>query len=310
MAFNITDLDSKIKSYLETNKDEIITKTILSAHTTDFFTVQNHVMSDRALVMMNTPITFQDGSSCGFNASGTTKMTNRILDPHFVKVNLSWCPADFLNTAYASKLNMRNLNEELPFEEIITKQITDGIAKELEMLSIQGDITNGTGNLAFADGIYTIISDEITAGTITPIAKGTDSVLVRCQKVYKALPEELGSKAEIWMSIANFRNLVVELTNANMFHYTVTDDMEEQYTMTLPGTNLTIRGIQGMAGLDVILGLDPANLHYGCDSREDYADYKLWYSEDDDIVKFKSRFAVAYQIAFPDEIVVNQAVSE
>ena len=75
--------------------------------------------------------------------------------------------------------------------------------------------------------------------------------------------------------------------------------------MTLPGTNTRVIGIPGLTGVDTIYGLVPEEVVYGFDAQDDAQTFKLWFSDDDDLFKFKLEFSAGINYAFPQHVVVN-----
>lgn len=307
MAYQTTNLDSALKNYVDGSREELVSNAIFSAKSTRLMSLQTGVKNVTPLVRMENDVVFQDGSNCGFNASGSTAFTNRNLTPAFIKVNMSWCDKDLLKTWAAHLVSVGAGRETMPFEEKIVSNLTKKIGAELEKLIWQGDATNGTGNMALMDGFLTLMADDIT-NTVIPAAnvqaKGTDKVYERALKLFNAIPSNIADKTVILMGTDNFRAMVSEILLANNYNLVV--DYNENYELTLPHTNIKVYGVAGLDSTDWIVATPAENLYYGVDAENDAEVFDLWYSQDDKLFKFDCEFAAAVQYGIPENIFVNK----
>ena len=159
-SYTITSLDSRLKNYLDVNKDQLIMDAIFNSKSSKLFTLQTGVKSPTAIVRLDSTVEFAT-DTCSFSAGGSDTFTNRILTPNFIKVNKVYCDKDLLNTWKASDVRIAATNNDsIPFEQQILEQNGKVISAEIEKLLWVGDKTNGTGNMAFADGLKTLIDAE------------------------------------------------------------------------------------------------------------------------------------------------------
>ena len=102
MAFVVASL----ANYTEENVTQLVASSVLGSKTITLIKDQGNVMlgvkSAETVNIMDTDAFFQDGSSCGFNASGTTTFTQRTLTIGKIKVNEALCPKD-LEAKYLQK---------------------------------------------------------------------------------------------------------------------------------------------------------------------------------------------------------------
>ena len=300
MAYTINDLDSRLKNYLETNGVEVLTKALFNSESAKYFNIQTGVTAETPIIKLDSTITLADASSCGFTATGSDTFTNRLLSPKFLKVNKEFCPKTLLKTWAHSDVRMNALGQELPFEELLINNNINELAKVNERLIWEGDTTSGSGNMLLMDGILTIAKkDENTVKQV----KGSDTIWQRVQKIWLALPEEIADKATIFMSIANYKQLIVELMNANMFH--VFESYEGTYEMTMPGANVKIKGVSGITS-DVILATPEENLYLGVDGESDDEVCDLYFDKSDRTFKFVVEYAYCVNYAFSEFVILNQ----
>lgn len=299
-GYTISDLDSRLKSYLETNGVEILTKALFNSESAKYFNIQTGVTAETPIIRLDSAITLADASSCGFSATGTDTFTNRLLSPKFLKVNKEFCPKTLLKTWAHSDVKMAATGQELPFEELLIGNNVKELGKVNEQLIWEGDTTDGTGNLAMMDGILTIARND--ANTVKQDA-GSDSIWTRVQKLWLALDPAIADNTTIFMSIANYKNLIVELMNANMYH--IFEEYQGEYKMTMPGANVVIRGISGITE-DVIVATPEDNLYLGVDAESDSEIVDLYFDKSSRTFKFVVEYAYCVNYAFSEFVYLNE----
>ena len=300
MAYTINDLDSRLKNYLETNGTEVLTKALFNSESAKYFQIQTNVTAETPIIRLDSSITLADASNCGFTATGSDTFSNRLLSPKFLKCNKEFCPKTLLKTWAHSDVRMNALGETLPFEELLISNNINELAKVNERLIWEGDTTSGEGNMLLMDGIITIAKKDVNT---VKQEKGTDTIWQRVQKIWLSLPAEIADKATIFMSIANYKALIVELMNENMFH--VFESYEGQYEMTMPGANVKIKGVSGITS-DVILATPEDNLYLGVDGESDSETVDLYFDKSDRTFKFVVEYAYCVNYAFSEFVILNQ----
>ena len=300
MAYTINDLDTRLKNYLETNGTEVLTKALFNSESAKYFRIQTGVTAETPIIRLDSSITLADATSCGFEANGSDTFSNRLLSPKFLKVNKEFCPKTLLKTWAHSDVRMNALGETLPFEELLINNNINELAKWNERLIWEGKTSGGVGNMALMDGIITIArADENTI----KLEKGSDDLWTRVEKTWLALAPEVADKCTLFMSIANYKQLIVELMNKNMYH--VFETYEGEYRMTMPGTNLVIRGVSGITE-DVLVCTPEDNLYLGVDGESDSETVDLYFDKSDRTFKFVVEYAYAVQYCFSEYVILNQ----
>ena len=300
MSYNITELDNRLKNYLETNGTEVLTKALFNSESAKYFQIQTGVTAETPIIRLDSSITLADATSCGFEANGSDTFSNRLLSPKFLKVNKEFCPKTLLKTWAHSDVRMNALGQELPFEELLINNNINELAKVNERLIWEGKTSGGVGNMALMDGIITIArADENTI----KLEKGSDDLWTRVEKTWLALAPEVADKCTLFMSIANYKNLIVELMNKNM--YNIFETYEGEYRMTMPGTNLVIRGVSGITE-DVLVCTPEDNLYLGVDGESDGETVDLYFDKSDRTFKFVVEYAYAVQYAFSEFVYINE----
>ena len=305
-GFNTQDLDSKLTNYLEANRDELIAKSIFNSHASDLFTLQTGAKNATPLVNVNIETPIKNGSKCEFDPEGEDTFTDRIITPAPLSVQKEFCPKDLLGSWKSRDIAFTAGRETMPFEEFFMEKIAENISNEVENLIMAGDTTGS--NADAMDGLLTLIDADITNDVIPAanvIAKGSDDILTRCQKLWAVCDAATMKNAEIWMSIGMYKQLILDIQNANNVNVYVVDGGE--FTMTLPGTSTVIRGLSSIPDTaDVILMLDPKNVVKSVDVENATEQFDFWYSKDDQVFKFNWFAYIGVNYAMPEAIYVNE----
>ena len=315
MAYDVTGL----QDYVDENRDGLIGKTVAGAKSARILDLQTGFKSAGAINRMDTDVVLQDGSSCGFNASGTTVLDQRVLTVGEVKVQEELCVRD-LNKKYTQhSLKAGSKDDEIPFEQEYTSLKTKKIIAANEIGIWQSDTTSGTPNLARYDGLIKII--DAATGVVVGNTSGATSitsanVIGLINDMYAAIPANLLDSEEgnldggdsisdvaVMCGVDVFRTYILALTAANLYHY---DGKPMNLEIMIPGTNIMLVGLPGLTGTDRMfagrIGSE-GGFVVGVDLENEEEQYDLWYSKDDDVVKFSARYKMGTQIKWPEEIV-------
>lgn len=287
MAFNVNSLPA----YVEENKIDLKVKTVLSPKTADLVTLQTGLKGKTAINLLATDVIFQDGTTCGFEPTGDSTISQRFIDPKHIKVNMEWCDKDLLGKYAQYEVVSAATGKTLPFEEKVVGDVIAQTAKTLEATIWDGDTSLGL------DGLV----DIATSDGATQVTKGAN-VYDTVMAVYNAIGAEVTMQEDfaIFVTPAVFKAYVQELVAKNMYHYNANDATGE---VTIPGTACKVIMIPNWQGTNAnILGARKSNLFYGLDLEGDSTDFDLWYSKDDRVFKLAIEFVAGTGIAYPTEV--------
>lgn len=306
-SYNVEDLNSKLTNYLEANRDELIAKTIFNNHASDHFNLMVGVKNPTALISVDIKTPVKDGSDCGFNPDGEDVFSDRIITPAALTVQKEFCTKTLLGSWKSKDISFTAGRETMPFEEFFMEKIAENINAEVERLIMAGDTSASDPDPM--EGLINLINDDIDDNIIPAanvIAKGSDDILTRCQKLWAACDAETLKNAEIWMSVGMYKQLILDIQNANNVNVYVVDGGE--YTMTLPGTSTVIRGISSMPdSADMIIMTDfEANVTKSVDVENATERLDVWYSKDDQVFKMNWFAYIGVNYANPETIYVNE----
>ena len=299
---------SGLSAYTDEQKMELIRASLLDGKTLSTITVQPDIKSSAAINILSTTPLWAAGA-CGFSASGTTTLTQRVITVAPIKKNESICVDDLEAYWIQSKMKAGSYNEEIPFEQMYSEELAAQTAKFVEELAWQGD-TAGAGNLALADGLIKLIDAEGSVVTGTALALDAANIIDAVDEMVAAIPADALTSTDLtlFMGHDKYRIYAAALRDANLFHYTGAEG--DNFEMFVPGTNVKVVAVAGLintgvAGAGRIFLCEASNLYAGTDLLNDAEDFRIFYSEDNDEVRVIQKMKIGFQMAFPERIVSN-----
>jgi hypothetical protein len=300
---------SSLNNYTNEQSTDLLVKALFGSKTASTLQsagqVQVGVKSSASLNLLASTVFFQ-ADGCGYNPSGATTFTQRNITVGAVKVEETLCPKT-LEAKWMQTQIMAGSPTMIPFEEQIGGEKSAVIAENIEIAMWQGDTTSGNPNLNRFDGFNKIISGasptlaNAAPTTFTSITSANiDDIL---DQVYANIPARVATKSDLvcFIGVDAFKLMLVNLKNANLFHYAV--DASEAMEMIYPGTNMKLIAVGGLSGTNKIVAGSLSNFFVGTDLANEEESYKLWYSEDNDEVRFRTTFKYGVQVAYPAEVV-------
>ena len=305
---------SALTNYVEENAQQLTAAAIFSAKTASLIeakgNVQVGIKSAETINVLTTDAVFQAGGTCGFNSSGTTSITQRQITVGKIKVQEAICPKTFEAKYTQKALRVGSTYDYMAYATDFTNQKVQRIGAALETAIWQGDTASGTANLNKFMGFATIINALGFGGSGDPI-NGNTSALTTLTKsnvrqavdeIFQAIPAALLDKDDFVIFCGNdtFREYVVALRDANLFHYTVDAANME---IIVAGTNIKLIGVNGLNGTDYMVGICMSNMYLGTDMLNEQDKFELFYAKEADEMRFVVEFKLGCQVAFTDEVV-------
>jgi len=306
MAFNV----SALSNYTNEQSTELVVKSLFGSKTAAVLQaagqVQVGVKSAEALNILSSDVFFQ-ADGCGYTASGNTTFTQRVITVGAIKVEETLCPktleAKWMQTQIAP-----GSPEAVPFEEQIGSEKASRIAKLLEVAMWQGDTatSNTNPNTNRFDGFNKII-DAASASTVAGNTSSATAITVAnveglVDDMYNVIPADIADADDLvlFVGIDTFKKYTTALRNSNLFHYAADSEGME---IMIPATNIKMIGVGGLSGTDRMFLARLSNLFVGTDLANEEEEYRFWYSQDNDEVRFRATMKYGVQIAFPDQLV-------
>lgn len=301
MAINVNALGN----YVDEQRLPLIRKAVLGAKSAYEFNLLTGVKGATALNLLSTDVQFGDGSTCGWNEAGSSTLSQRVLTPGAIKINMSFCEKQLLKTWANYEVKVAAGQKTLPFEEDFMKGVGESIAEKLEKAIWQGDTASSDANLNKFDGIIKIAENASLASTISYSADDTVSAVVA--RVYEAIPAQAFNKGgvSLYMGADKYRKYIQELiANGNLVITNAIADVAMPDSVLIPGTDVRVTYVNGLNGTNKMFATYKDNLYYGVDMTGDEEKYDLWYSKDNREHRLAVEFIAGVQIAFPDEVVM------
>ena len=268
-------------------------------------TIQTGVKTKEYINYIEVDPELQDGSACGFTASGEVTLTQRTVETALIKVNMDICPKTLLGKYPEYLVKIGAKSEDLPFEQYIVDGLIASLNKKIEKLIWQGDKTvhSSDSDLKWIDGWLAIAGDEEDVIDVS-ITSGT-SAYDGLQQVYMALPEEVLERGgEIFVSPSIFRTFMQEMVMLNYYHYSGPQNAAPK-EFYFPGSDTKVVSTPGLSGSLSILGTFPKNLVYATDMENNNEVIDIWFSQDDDVFKLKVEWNSGVEFAFPEFVVLG-----
>lgn len=290
MAVNLSGLTT----YVEQNANGLIAKASLGAPSIKYFKLQTGVKGQTMINVLNTTISLGNGKACGWTEAGESKISQRKINPWFAKINRSFCDKAMADYFMNAEVNIAAGRQTLPFEEQFIGDVVKGATEEVEKAVWQGVTIGGTK--------YEGLLDILAGATKVTAA---DTVFATVKAVYKAIPAAVLTDTAIFMGVDQYRDLVMELVEKNLYNYPVTDNADV-FEMILPGTTTKIVGVPGLNGTEKIAALPLSETVYGVDMQNDQEVFKFWYSDDNQEYRLAINFNGGVQVAFLDNCVLAE----
>jgi hypothetical protein len=266
-----------------------------------------------AIPLMDTDAVFQT-DSCSFDPSGTTSITQRSITVGKIKVEEKICPKDLESFFTQEALKAGSTYEDFgnaDFQAAYLAKKNARIAAQLETAIWQGDATGSTANTNKFDGLSKLIvagspvdanvSGYTGVATITTITQS--NVVAATEGIYKAIPAAVLAKGDVKIFVGNdwFRLLIMAYRALNLFSYNPQDSNATSFI--LPATNVEIVSVNGLNTTGDAFAISLSNIAMAVDLVDEEGAYDMWWSRDNNDVRFRVAFKMGVNVAFTNECV-------
>jgi hypothetical protein len=278
------------------------------------------VKSSAAIPLMETDAVFGT-QSCSFDASGTTTFSQRTVTIGSIKVEEKICPKDMEAYFTQEALKAGSSYEDFgnaDFQKAYLDKKNARIAAQLETALWQGDTTgSGGANLNKFDGLIKLIDAgspvDANVSGYTGLSGAAQSTItatnvVACTEgIYKAIPAAVMAKGDVKIFVGYdwYRLLILAYRALNLFSYNPQDANAQSFI--LPGTNIEVQPVNGLNSTGDAYAISLSNIALGVDLVDEETNYRLWYSEDNNDIRFRAQFKVGVNVAFTNECVKFKA---
>ena len=294
---------SSLTAYVGDNKEKLISKAVIGAKSASKFNLVTGVKGAQKLNLLDTTVSLQDGSACGWTEAGTSKLSQRTIEAKPIKVNQSFCDKQLLATSLNYEVKVAAGQKTLPFEEEFVNGVIDGVAAEVEKTIWQGDTSKSTLNRF--DGLIKILSGATVAGTYSIQSGDTVSTIV--SKTYALIPSAAYQAGNVVMYMGSdmYRTWIQELiANGHLVISNAVENVAMPDSLLIPGTNVRVEGVAGLDGTKKVYASYADNFIYGTDMQGDEEKADFWYSKDAQEFRLALEFVAGVQVAFPELVAV------
>jgi len=298
MSFSLGTLTA----YTDEQRLPLITKAVFSARTAALFTKQVGIKSAAALNLMDTDAALAAGTACGWTASGTTTFSQRNITVAPMKIQEALCPRSLEQYWMQSQLTQGSTYDGVPFEQAFAEQKALRIAEALENAIWSGStLVTGLLTILNAASGSTVSGNTGAVSSIT-----TTNVISVFDNIYNQIPQAILTRNDlvIFCGWNVFRTLIGALkANTGVMYNQVDLQGLADGDIIYPGTNVRVVAVPGLLSYNRLVCSYLGNFFYGTDLLSDEENFSLWYSKDNDEVRFQAAFKVGVQVAYPDLVV-------
>lgn len=294
MALDLTGLSQ----WTDENSTGLIRKAFLGARIFNHATVMSGIKYKEAIQLFSTDAVLQAGG-CGWNASGTTSLTQQEIQVAEFKVNEAICPDD-LNKYWGQKLlNAGSYHEELPFEQVYSEEKAEKVAAEVERQIMVGSVAGGD----LIDGLITKMDTSfsgsvVDANTSNATAITSTNIIELVEDAIATIPADLlDQEVTLYVGYDFYKLYNRALRDVNLFNNErFGDENFPLHIQTLFGTNVTMIAIKALNATNKFFITLEDNIRIGTDLVSNWEEFKIFYSEDNDEVRvrMKGKFGVTF----------------
>tara|TARA_B110000967_G_C18866139_1_gene552801 strand:- start:173 stop:1105 length:933 start_codon:yes stop_codon:yes gene_type:complete len=249
-------------------------------------------------------------ASCDFSDTSTVTLTERILEPKELQVNLELCLTPFQSDWEAESMGFSALGQNLPktFSDYFIGHISAKIAEKTEQ-----DVWSGTAGAGSFDGFETLLTADAalpTANEVTGTTVDASNVVVELGKIADAIPDSLYGNEDLHIYVSQniFRAYKRALGgfSAQSNEMGNNQDINVQYF-----DGIKVAMVNGMSSNIAIASLK-SNLYFGTGLLSDQQELKVLSMADIDgskNVRFIMRYTAGVQYSIVEDIVTYGIVN-
>ena len=255
---------------------EYIAAALLSASTINDggLTVKSNISYKEVIKKMATSNLVQS-ASCDFDPTSSITLTERVIQPTELQVNLQICKKDFVNDWESEQMGF-GMSRSLPpkFSDFLIARVAAEVAQSTEITLWKGD-TAAASNNSF-DGFEKLIAASAAAGDIpagqqvAAVGGGITAanVIAELQKVVSAIPNTLYGKEDLFIYVpSSVAKFYVQALGGFSVAATSNAGVDNKGTQWWNNGSLTVDGVKifvcpGMSD-NKMYAAERSNLYFG-----------------------------------------------
>lgn len=279
---------------------------VYRGNTAEFVNVMEHVKYKTPLNLYSVDPYFQGGDTVS-TVSGSTEFSQRDIivskRTAYDAWNLQLLTQKYLGVSSlpeGSYEDSINILSELG-NDLVAKAQQDN--DDFIWNAVSGSVFANSTVTAEQDGFKTLLSGS-TSGVKKPAASATGSAEfgapITAANAYDQITDGLAlmdanvldKDLIVWCGTAVFQRIVNGLTSDNLYNFNPTgvERVGSYYKVGLPGyPHVSIVGTWGLRGSERVIIGPPSDMFIGTDLTSDTDNFRVWFSEDDDALKYRLR---------------------
>lgn len=282
---------SSLSTWTRENANEMLLKDVLGSTLPRYASVRGNIRGSEKVGFMTNSLVFQDGKSCGFNATGDTVLDQVLIETATEKINQELCPYELYDYYLSQALRQNNFQEEVPFEEQLIVDIANRMANRMETKLWQA--TKPTDDF---NGVLGLVTTGNGATVVTYTAVTASNGVDVLASVAANIPSNVVHRDDlaIFVSYADYRNYVQALRNSSQLNLFSFDDggVQEgaEFTAFVPGTNIAVIPTVGLDSQSKMIAGPASYIQVGMNTVDDNGmEIRAFYDEGEDVVKVIGR---------------------
>jgi len=290
-----------------------IAAALLSASTIDDggLTIKSNISFKEVLKKLSTDALVKT-ATCDFDPTSTITLTERIIEPKNLQVNLNLCSNDFLSDWESQQMGF-GLATTLPptFSDFLIAHVAAEVAQSTEENIWRGDVAAASVN-SF-DGFEKLIAAAVTAAeipaaqAITGVALTSLNIIEEMSKVVAAIPNTLYGKEDLFVYVSSKAAKLYVQALGGFATGMTNNGVNNMGTTWFNNGSLMINGVKVFVspGLsdDKMYAAQRSNLYFGCGLMNSQNEVKVLDMRDLDgssNIRMVMRFSAAVQFGTND----------
>jgi hypothetical protein len=297
MGFSITS------NYSGEHAGQYIAAALKSATSLEYLNVLENVKFKRNITKV-AGASLVANASCDFSDAGTLTLTERVLNPKELQINVDLCKKDLLADWQAAQMRAGAHNRDMSgdFTAFVMSYLSGTIADAVEGSIWSGAEATGGQFEGFLTATTGYFATDGTVGTDSASAAyDANNVIANIQGLVAAIPAQVYTKEDlyIYMNAKTYRFYISAISALSAFPF----NHMGQYTPEFEGVKIAV--CQGMPDNQMVAA-QKSNLFFGTDLISDHSEIRMLDMSDldgSDNIRVVAKFTAGVQHGIGADIV-------
>jgi|TARA_R100000329_G_scaffold63615_1_gene56587 hypothetical protein len=302
MSFSITS------NYSGEHAGQYIGAALRSAKSLENLTILENIKFKRNITNVSTASMIAD-ATCDFTDAGTLTLTEKVLNPKELQINVDLCKKDLLADWQAAQMAAGAHNRDMSddFAAFVVSYLSATIADHVEANIWHGNDANAGGFTGYLHDTVGLLIGSVD-GTVVQADKATgafsaSNIVTNLTTITNAIPTAVYSKEDvyIYMSTTAYRFYLESQANAG---YQQLYNMNDSFVPMYNGIKIAV--CPGMQA-DRMVAAQKSNLFFGTDLVSDHTEIRMLDMSDldgSDNIRVVAKFTAGVQVAQGADVVL------